>query len=155
MAKDKKKNPSKKANIENKRYISYKQGMSSTKFTKMFLTFILTIIFYNSISLTEEKISTLRFLENFSNITMIIKSGADGYKKILGDNFLYSNFEAFINNEHIRCTSKHCNLKSGNNKITLKFKETIKTCNSMFYGVNGLLEVDFSEFDTSEVYIKF
>ena len=80
MAKNKKKNTSKKIKIRNKRYISYKQEMSSTKFTKMFITFILIIIFYNSISLTEEKVSTLRFLENFSNITMIIKSDDDDYK---------------------------------------------------------------------------
>ena len=157
MAKDKKKNPSKKANIKNKIYISYKQGMSSTRLTHLFLKFILIIISYNSISLTEEKVSTLRFLENFSNITMIIKSDADDYKQVFGNTFPYSpyspylDFEVFVNNKSGECTGKKCKLKSGINTITLKFKETIKSCHSMFYGVNSLLEIDFSEFDTSEV----
>ena len=82
---------------------------------------------------------------------MIIKSDADDYKQIIGDEFPHSDFEALINNEHVDCQNKKCKLKSGINTITIKFKEIIISCHSMFHGVKGLLELDFSEFDNSEV----
>ena len=82
---------------------------------------------------------------------MIIKSDADDYKQIIEDKFPHSDFEALINNEHVDCQNKKCKLKSGINTITIKFKEIIISCHSMFHGAKGLLELDFSELDTSEV----
>ena len=43
------------------------------------------------------------------------------------------------------------NLKDEINNITIRWNHRIKDCNSMFYGLNTIINIDFSNFDTSDV----
>ena len=51
-----------------------------------------------------------------------------------------------------KIAKKTCFLQEGKNHITLIFKDQIKTCNSMFFGVDDIIEVDLTEFDASRVF---
>ena len=43
------------------------------------------------------------------------------------------------------------NLINDINNITIIWNNTIKDCNSMFYNLKNIINLDFSNFDTSEV----
>ena len=83
MAKIKKKNHLKqKKNYKNKINIGYKRRISTT----IFLKFLMIIIFYNSISLTEEKPFEKKRLED-NSIVISMKARAGESIQILGYNF--------------------------------------------------------------------
>ena len=130
----------------------YKTEISTSRFTKIFIKFLLVIIFYSSISSTEEKVLEVRLLENSSIIKMIINSDNDAKKKILGEGFSYSGYKVSINDNNIeRNDQNEYDLSKGNNTIILSFREEIDSCAHMFDSVKDILEIDLSEFDSSKV----
>ena len=142
----KKKNFLKSENIyENKRYNGYNQTFSA-KITKKIFKFILVILFYNSISFTEEKNSIMRQIDNISEIIMVI-DGMGG-KKILGDNFNDFPSEVYINGVLQPYNRKIYNFNSSDNSVRLIFKNKIISCANMFNGVQAK-KIDLSNFDSS------
>ena len=117
MAKNKKKNIYKQKNIgQSKRHIKYRKNISSKRFTKIFPKLILLILFYNSITLTEEESLEDSQLENFSKIRMLVKGG--GEKLILGNTFETLPSRVFINNEEMEGQKRKYNLEEGLNTVT-------------------------------------
>ena len=139
-----------KTNIKSKLAIS-----STSSSTKVFLRFLLVIIFCNSISLTEEKFLVKRILENDSIVTMVINGG--GTRQIFGDPFCFNHcsgfgMEIFIGDEsQSRGVSKTYDLNAGDIIVKVKFSNDITSCAYMFYNMKYLLSVDFSSFISNRV----
>ena len=142
--------PKKKSIYKNKRCFKHEKEISSRKFTIIFLEFFFLMIFYNSISLTEEKSLGIRKLDTSSIVTMIIEGS--GTKKVLGNGFAFSPNEVYINNENKALeSSNEYLLGNSKNNVTLIFNQDINTCANMFYNMDELLEVDLSKFISNQV----
>ena len=155
MSKGEKESFHKKENFEKKRFIKYKKEISSTRLTKIILKFLLIIIFYNSISLTDETSLGKRILETSSKITMIMNG--PGQKKIFGTDFNFGNgieYTVIINDVQEPSLSDNGGYQLGkdeNNNVTLIIQSPISSCANMFKNVKDLIEIDLSEFDSSSV----
>ena len=91
-----------------------------------------------------------RILNNYySEIHLVVQGSVQ-------QNILYNNFntlpsKVFVNGvEDISCNKK-CKLSGDKNNITLRFENQIRDCIFMFRNLNNIIELDFSDFDFSEV----
>ena len=139
-----------------KRNVKNEQGATSKRFTYIFLKFFLGILIYNSISLTEEKPLERRNLKNSLKITMLFNGG--GKRQIIGEtffkNFNYRGDQLYINNntKAIGLHTSSYELEEGLINVTIIFGDrNITSCKSMFENLQYLIEIDLSEFDSSQV----
>ena len=118
MAEDKrKKNKTKSQTIYiSKKTNKYKERIPSSKLSKIVLKLFFLILFFNSISSSEEKAFKLRKLEILSRITMIIEG--IGTKYILGDKFNILPSEVSVNNINQSIINKTYLLEENENIIT-------------------------------------
>ena len=92
---------------------------------------------------------------NFNEIRMIFLKENDAYKNynhfIKLNELNDTNVELFINNEKYKYQN-HYNFKIGEKyKIRLNIKNTIQSCNEMFYNCYNLKEINLSSFDFKNV----
>ena len=124
--------PKKKSIYKNKRCFKHEKEISSRKFTIIFLEFFFLMIFYNLISLTEEKSLGIRKLDTSSIVTMIIEGS--GTKKVLGNGFAFSPNEVYINNENKALESSNeyllGNGKNNLGKMLMKLRDELGSSNT-------------------------
>ena len=84
-----------------------------------------------------------------SQISLIIEGG--GNQALLNATFNKDPSEVIVNEESRSNCKKSCNLPNIINYITLKFDDYITSCDNMFYGVNNIIEIDLSNFNTRRV----
>jgi len=101
-------------------------------------------------------IKNRRYLDNYdSEIHLVVKGS--GYINILNNNFTPLPYEVIVNGKKDNSCMQKCYLNNNNeeNKIILKFNETIDSCESMFEGSTTIISVDLSKFDASKVTSMF
>ena len=84
-----------------------------------------------------------------SYINLLVKGGGD--INILSDYFNYNPSEVFVNGEKENEVKKIYYLRKDSNNITLIFNDEILSCQSMFYNLQNIIEIDLSNFDFSKV----
>ena len=62
-----------------------------------------------------------------------------------------TNTEIFIDDEKIKFSKYFTPTKTGDYKITIKFKNKMKDCSYLFRGCGNIISIDLSSFDSSEV----
>jgi len=122
------------------KYIIKKNYFISINNTSFLSTLFLLFLFVSNENL---------ILNQNQEVHMIIRG--KGSKRILGDNFPYNNFEVIINDVKNNNCGRKCDLNEELNNITIKFNETIESCYAMFYAAVDKIEIDLSDFDTSNV----
>ena len=154
MVKRKNKNHHDKENTQRQRTNKYKEGTSLTNISisTIFLKILLVIIFFNSISLTKEKLLEIITLDHSSTIMMKINGGGDKYIfSPYFDNFS-SIDKVFIDGTEVTSNPNGpYNLNAGKVNVTVIFKDTITSCFHMFYAMKDLLEIDLSNFESSSI----
>ena len=114
------------------------------------LFFMIIIFLLSSNSLSKKNI--LRHLNDyyFSEIHLVIKGS--GPQNILSDIFIYEPSEVLVNGiSQGNTRSKTCTLTGEENNVTLRFEEQLETCENMFYELENIIKVDFTNFDSSKV----
>ena len=124
------------------KYVIKKNYFISIKNTSFFYILFLLSLF---VLYSNENLMTNQIQE----IHMVIKR--NGTRRILGDKFPYNNFEVYINTTKNDDCNRTCDLKEELNNITIAFNETIESCYEMFYLALDIIELDLSDFDTSNV----
>ena len=128
-------------------------GIRLYNINKINLLFYLFIIFSSIIPVMPQNIKIYKYIKHsYSNEIRI---------KILGfgnQNILYSGFgpqpnEVTINEISYSIDEENeiSNLQNEENIITLKWNNQLESCNSMFMGLDNIIEVDLSNFDSSKV----
>ena len=84
-----------------------------------------------------------------SEINLVIKGKGTQY--LLSSNFYKDPSEVLVNGELDTSCKKTCNLNGDINNITLIFNENLNSCANMFNGRSNILEIDLSNFDSSNV----
>ena len=113
---------------------------------KIFIGLIITILF-PIFSCNELK---LRNLYSESKITMKVHKKGNIY--ILNKNYEYKPSKVFINDiEKEVSNNNNYYLPKSKNNVTLIWNYPIKSCSSMFQGLNYLISIDLNSFDASEV----
>ena len=84
-----------------------------------------------------------------SEIKLVIKGS--GYSNFLSDDFNIEPYEVKINGEINDLCKKSCSFNNDLNNVTIKFNETIISCENMFNGLENIREIDLSNFDASKV----
>ena len=134
---------------EDKKHNKYKERIPSIKLPKIVQKFILLIIFYNSFSLSEEKSFKLRKLEFLSKITVVIRG--NGTKNILANKTGILPIEVYINNNKKNIINKSYLLEKEENIIDLTFDNSITNCSYMFSDLIDVIEIDLSQFDSTNI----
>ena len=90
------------------------------------------------------------YISHFSKINLVIQG--IGNQDLLYSGFMPGPSEVYVNgiSQNGTCDKK-CFLEEEISNITLVFEEKLTTCNSMFYKLNNIKEIDLSEFDASSV----
>ena len=90
-----------------------------------------------------------RNLDNNQSEIRLVIQGSEGASTILmsGDD----PSEVLVNGLTDSNCSKTCHLPEGENNVTLIFSGQLSTCDTMFYGLTNILEIDLSDFDFSKV----
>ena len=99
------------------------------------------------------------FLPLFSTIKakseIYLKIKGQGEKNIINNTFYLSPSKVYINGIFNETCNKSCyldnNIYGYNNNITIVFETQVDSCKNMFNGLNDILEIDLSNFDTSKV----
>ena len=121
----------------NKNHISYK-----------FIFFVLKII-YLVISISSTKENKRVLINLSSEINLVIKGG--GNQSILNNTFYLEPSRVYINDIYKESCKKFCEMYGEINNIKLIFDNNIESCENMFYGSYNITEIDFSNFDFSQV----
>ena len=108
---------------------------------------LLLIININSQILSHNKLNIILF--KFSNVTLKIKG--PGNKKILGFGSNYYPSTIYINGEKQTSIYNSYNFNLTDNKVELIWNNTINSCGSMFKECSNIIEIDLSNFNTSQV----
>ena len=121
------------------------------KFNLNSIIFLIFILLFIPISLSDKNISKLRQLNYDSEITITLKSGGNQY--ILNKNFKPIPNEVEINGVIVEEPNNTVNLPEDNEEkiITMRFNISITKCENMFYGLENITKIDFSKFDSSQV----
>ena len=106
------------------------------------LLFVLSTLFISILNLRNLNVYQ-------SEIKLVIKGRGDIF--FLNNNFSSEPSEVIINNEIKDSYIKSYNFVKDFNNITIKFNNTIKSCESMFDGLANIIEMDLSNFDSSKV----
>jgi len=129
-----------------------KNSNRSTKHFYKFIDIFKYIIFlnlFNNILLLNKNIS---FIQNKS-YNIIIKIKGIGNKKVFSRSFSSENYpdEVYINGYNQSRVSYSYNLNQTDNIIELKWNNLITECGYMFHSCSGINEIDFTNFNTSNV----
>ena len=112
-----------------------------------FFIFYINFFFFILINLIE--IKNARHLYNYNNeINLVIER--NGTQNILSNKFEYDPSSVFINGIQDTC-KKSCYLTGEKNNITLIFSQQINSYKNMFQNLKNIIEVDLSNFDSSQV----
>ena len=103
------------------------------------LYFLIILLYFNFIS------SVLTRSEIYLTIE------GKGNQSILNDTFYKEPSQVLVEGKGDNSCKKTCNLINDLNNITLIFDEEINSCENMFYGLNNLIMIDLSKFNTSKV----
>ena len=87
---------------------------------------------------------------NQSEIKLVIKGG-EGANYFLNNTFYKNASEVFVKDNQIDSNINPYNFNNGLNNVTIKFDDDITSCKNMFSGLNNIIEIDLSNFDTSKV----
>ena len=87
------------------------------------------------------------FFVNQSEIKLVIKGG-EGTNYFLNNTFYQNASEVFVNDNQIDSNINPYNFSDGLNNVTIKFDDDITSCKNMFSGLNNIIEIDLSNFDT-------
>ena len=120
--------------------------------TKLYIKYkILNLyIFFIIIYLSKGSFSFKRQLNLDSEITITIKG--NGTQNILSSRFNHVPSEILINGVKTKKLGyKVYNLKQQENNITIKWNYSLTNCSWMFFNLNNILKIDFSNFDSSQV----
>jgi len=129
-------------------YIFRQQQNKKQKYTSKHNIFFL--IFLKLILVNLVNIKNIRNLNNYvSEIHLIIQG--NGTQNILNSNYEFDPSEVLVNGVKDDTCKKICNLTEDINNITLKFENPIKSCENMFRNLKNIIEIDLSNFDSSEV----
>ena len=74
-----------------------------------------------------------------------------GTQTLINSTFIQTSFEVLVNGVINNSCQNTCYLEDDINKVTLKFLGPVKSCQSMFYNLKNIVEVDLSDFDASQV----
>ena len=117
---------------------------------------IIFMIFFLLFSLEESKCKIIKL--NLDSEILIIIKGPGNYsvlnkRNINGDKYFnYTPSEIYINGvARNRTNNFEYNLELEDNIITLKFNQPLKHCNWMFYNLNNIIEIQFLNFDSSNL----
>ena len=136
-------------------YIFNKQFKTIYKFNKI-MPFEFIPLFYLFINLIHE--TALRKLNSYSEISIVIKG--NGKQQILSDvdNPFYGSEvyempnQILVNGILQNNTGKYVYyLIKQTNNITIRWNIQVTNCNSMFEGLNNIIRVDLSQFDSSKI----
>ena len=83
-----------------------------------------------------------------SVITLTIKNGNNTFINNKFKNYL---FQVYINDINMETIETNYNFTEVNNTVKLIFKSKIKNCDQMFFDCNNITEIDFTNFDASEI----
>ena len=123
------------------------------KFYLFYFPILFLLLNFSLANLIIEKNS--RFLINFySEIHLVVNAQENKNNKkinLLYQQFQVGDFEVYVNGNKDESCDKQCKLSEDRIKIDLIFKNKINTCELMFNGLKNIIEVDLSDFDTSEV----
>ena len=108
---------------------------------------ILFIIFINSFIFSES--NPRNILSKISEI--ILKINGTGDINIFGDNFNLGEFDVYINGHLQNISTNIYYFENKTNYIKIISKDVISTTNYMFGSCYNIIEIDLSNFDTSEV----
>ena len=111
-----------------------------------FLKFKLIYIFFSlfiSLHCLQNETSHL------SSINLVIKG--PGNLNYLSNSFYLSPSEVIVNGQSNLSINKNFEFENGLNNVTIKFNEQIKSCEKMFSGLTGVIEIDLSNLDNSLV----
>ena len=84
-----------------------------------------------------------------SEIKLVIKGS--GYSNFLNNDFNPAPSEVIINNEIKASGIKSYTFTEDLNYVIIKFNNPIESCEKMFNGLDNIIEIDLSNFDTSKV----
>ena len=112
-------------------------------------TLYIKIILLNIVFVNFSKMKKLRHLYNNNEIHLIING--KGTQNLLYNNFNPAPSAVLVNGILNSSCTKSCYLPEDVNNITLQFSEQIKSCENMFLNLNNIIEVDLSDFDSSQV----
>ena len=123
--------------------------MKKIKKNNQFSLLLKIFFLFSYVSITNEKNN--RNLNNYDSIIQLIISGK-GNQTILSDYFKYEPSEVIINGiSKGKSCKKSCYFDEDINNVTLKFQYDVDTCDSMFYKLNNITEIDLSKFDASKI----
>ena len=127
---------------QNKLFIikNRKKIISNTFFRIYFLLCLIMPIF------SSNKKHDIRKLQTVQKI--IIKVSESGEQEIIGTSFSNKPTSIFINGEVVTLENNKINVPEGQNEITLQWDNAFSYCEKMFSGLENIIEIDFSEFDT-------
>ena len=110
-----------------------------------YLLLLLKIVFVNLIT-----IKNIRNLNNYDSIIHLVTKG-NGNQKLLYKNFYTEPSEVLVNGIKDNSCKKTCNIQGDMNNVTLIFKNKLTSCYEMFRELSNIIEIDLSNFDTSQV----
>ena len=91
----------------------------------------------------------MRLVDKKNEIALTIR-GTGNYQLILmGNNYII--YEVIINEEKMEKASNIYELTNPENNIIIRFNYSLTTCHQMFYGIEDILTIDLSNFDSSKV----
>ena len=114
--------------------------MNKLRFTNILLLIIIEIV--PSILSKQTKIKNMNLI---NEITIIIKG--TGTQRILGENAVTPS-QLYVNN-YAQTASKTISISSQPNTVRMVWNSPLTSCNSMFYGLANILQIDLSKFDSS------
>ena len=150
-------------NIKNIRYnkkqtkiIKQKDGFnyniinkSKTKLIKTIILNLLIIIKCFNIVFSLNSTSLYRKLQTIQKIKL--KVLLPGSQEIIYPDYI-NNLQVYVNDELVSIDiNNKIDISDSNNIITLQFGISLINCDKMFYGLTNIVEVDLTEFDTSEI----
>ena len=121
-------------------------------FSKMASFIFIFILKYAFINLTMK--NNIRILSNyFSEIHLVIQGTGASDQKFISNLFYKKPSEVWINgNRDSNCENTcKCTLPVGKNNMTLRFDGEVNSFSQIFYNVANIIEIDFSNFDSSSV----
>ena len=97
------------------------------------------------------------------NSSIILRIEGLGAKDIFYGSFIFKCFlifdkpnEVYVNKVKKDQVSSQYNFNEGDNEVILIWNKTITSCNCLFYGCKDIKEIDFSNFDSSNViYMRY
>ena len=125
------------------------------KKTRNILLLILFII-YSPIFISSKTINNLKYLNSAWEITLTIEGTGNQNilckQKVQGLTFTTTPSEIIVNGVSQSDVGYVAyNLVNEKNIVTIKWRSSFKNYNVMFYGLTNIIEIDFSNFDSSSV----